>query len=551
MSLAGKISTRQSTATAALMPAELIGLQSASVLLSSSSSPSDSPVLDRGGGAIGGPVSKTTTPLIMISAHEPIVATHLPSPPYIVGYLPNAIKDAAENIANTSAYNYAHHPDGGLRSSASSYEEASFEANIDTVVISWDEIALRFQRAYDIVFCLTASIGKKAHFDCVEKDDKIIDGAKAQWWPLLCIDAVMYLVFYKQHATTATRRAFDQHSTLRAVVLSVFREVVISNDNIASRKNIPSASFRAIRLDVSNYWRSFDSLRQTLLERANSNKSLSRFTRICYTLCGQNPLLGKFELADILQQVLSGIIFSNNPVAIVMNVPYVYMPSAMYSDKGGQAKASASTAASEKGAMTTDDPTSSSSTEQGGGGGVVLTHSSQRMLAVETATADLQALNNDKNAFTHASGSPTLYAAAPEDNPAYDSALHTGVKSSIKFFWNFSSHSGPDALPQVVPSIFANNEQSGGTKVPRSAFVINEHEMRMNGQRGLIRGGEGEISALLRTNPVSTVEAEMDMDEDNDSASGGSKSGFGDEDVDELDQGDEDEIEDAFDEDDG
>mmetsp|Transcript_15820 Transcript_15820/g.17129 ORF Transcript_15820/g.17129 Transcript_15820/m.17129 type:complete len:632 (+) Transcript_15820:365-2260(+) len=101
-----------------------------------------------------------------------------------------------------------------------SMEEDSNELS-STLKIKWSNIVARFERE----FALTFSKSKKAHFDCLPKDLKVVDGARARWFPLLLLDALIFIL-HNNYFRFATRRAFNQLEVLYDCILE---EVKISH----------------------------------------------------------------------------------------------------------------------------------------------------------------------------------------------------------------------------------------------------------------------------------------------------------------------------------
>ena len=60
-----------------------------------------------------------------------------------------------------------------------------------TVNISWNDVVNLFRSQFDLYF---ESVSRKAHLDCADLRDKVIDGAKNKWCPILLLDAIVSLI---------------------------------------------------------------------------------------------------------------------------------------------------------------------------------------------------------------------------------------------------------------------------------------------------------------------------------------------------------------------
>lgn len=88
--------------------------------------------------------------------------------------------------------------------------------------VSWDNIVKRFENE----FARTFAKSKKAHFDCLPKEFKVVDGARVRWFPLLLLDAMIFIL-HNNFFRFATRRAFNQLEILYGCILEEIQSVDI------------------------------------------------------------------------------------------------------------------------------------------------------------------------------------------------------------------------------------------------------------------------------------------------------------------------------------
>eukprot|EP00981_Chlorochromonas_danica_P014132 scaffold7410_cov169-Ochromonas_danica.AAC.17 len=88
-----------------------------------------------------------------------------------------------------------------------------------SILLRWDIILAHFETHFQSVFATS----KKAHFDSVPVEYRVVDGARARWWPLLVFDGMLHLLMLNTWSF-ASRRAFNQHRVFFDAVLAAIED---------------------------------------------------------------------------------------------------------------------------------------------------------------------------------------------------------------------------------------------------------------------------------------------------------------------------------------
>eukprot|EP01038_Epipyxis_sp_PR26KG_P015719 gene15719-21278_t len=212
--------------------------------------------------------------------------------------------------------------------------------NASQWIMSWNNIYKRFEEIYTEEF----SVSKKAHLDCLPKEESVVDGAKVKWCALILLDAIVYILQFNQF-DHAKRRSFNQQRVLFDCIFQELKETnlelfntiiqnkrllfitpiatVGSNENIyrldsESTKGLSNAFSVGVKLnerteivvnDVHHPWNNLEVMRSLLMSDPPS-KSKKKYFQTIQVLCDHQALRDiNFDLPHAIQIVVQKLLY--------------------------------------------------------------------------------------------------------------------------------------------------------------------------------------------------------------------------------------------------
>lgn len=216
-----------------------------------------------------------------------------------------------------------------------------------SIFFCWNRIAQNFEQKFSEVFATS----KKAHFDCLPPEYKVIDGARTRWANLLLLDAMVYFVGFEDF-NFFSRRTFNQQKELYDCIMSelllidpTFHHELQEYKGDPSRESLLDVSSllhlnenhllstlpalsqfthspRVALSPLEDPWSDFPHLRHFLLQDQPS-KSRLKFLAIIDLLCAHEHLGScGFDLGRVVEVVLLKVLFlfgkARNPALTVL-----------------------------------------------------------------------------------------------------------------------------------------------------------------------------------------------------------------------------------------
>eukprot|EP01032_Pedospumella_encystans_P019186 gene19186-21822_t len=154
------------------------------------------------------------------------------------------------------------------------------------VSINWARVLQSFSLAFEATF----TTNKKAHFDCVPVNLRVVDGAKSRWCNLILIDAVIFLLELREF-NEGSRRSFDQQQVLLECIVTDIKltsPLVYQSYINGDCKGLAELSIEVVGLESP--WDTVDDLKRVLLSDPTS-KSREKFVKIVESLFSHTAFL--------------------------------------------------------------------------------------------------------------------------------------------------------------------------------------------------------------------------------------------------------------------